>query len=201
MKAILIACLIALALPAHAGTKEGLDSCDPAVVRAAAEEVLRDPATLKEPLMLYHPALGLALTGQNEQAALMYLTARLRTSRHAVVAAGDRNQLLGVMEMTISPLVMSTLWNDPALARRLVQRVIEWDRATPDPTRNSEAAKSAEIQKKLAQIDAAIARFPDQIRDDPNRAAKALAMDTEAKRQMKPMVAERCRSRTPGVLN
>jgi hypothetical protein len=196
--AILASSLMTFALPSaaaafqEASVNTRLDSCDPAVVRAAADEVYRDPKSLKEPATLYQAAMSLALTGQSEQGALLYLTARLRMSRQAYVERGDRGQVLAVMEMVVSPLVMPTLWADPALARRLVQRVIEWDRATPDPILSSDAAKTPENKKKLAEVDAALARFPDQIRDDPNREVKLQAMVKEATHHINLIVPTRC---------
>lgn len=190
--ATLSACLITFAVPSAAAVNDRLNSGDPAVVRSAADEILRDPKTLKEPLILYQAALGLAVAGQNEQAAVMYLAARLRTFRQVLFEKGERPQLLGVMEMTISPLVMPILMADFELARRLVQRVIAWDRSTPDPFRDSATAKSGEIQRKSAEIDAALARLPDQIRDAHDGAALARARDTDAKRQIRLIAAERC---------
>ncbi|MET0857860.1 MAG: hypothetical protein ABWY27_13980 [Telluria sp.] len=195
LRAPLLVLLIAIALPCGAAVSDRLESCDPAVVRAAAEEIFRDPHTLSEPLTLYQAAMGLAVAGQDEQAAVMYFTARLRSSRQMLFESGNRQSLLGVMEMMISPLVMPALVADPELARELVRRVVDWDRSTPDPFRDSPAAKSAEIQRKIAEIDAAMARLPDQIRDDPTRATKALEMARVAKRQINSIVSNRCGAR------
>ncbi|MFC0132657.1 hypothetical protein CR105_17175 [Massilia eurypsychrophila] len=122
-------------------------------------------------------------------------------SRHAYVEKGNRGQVLAVMEMVVSPLVMPTLWADPDLARRLVQRVIEWDLFTPDLILSSDTAKTPENKKKLAEIDATLARFPDQIRDDPNREVKLRAMVSEATHQINLSCRRAARQKNAPVLS
>jgi hypothetical protein len=204
LPAVLALCLAVLSLPAAAASPHDasvaarLGSCDAGVVRKAADEMLGDPKTLHEPLMLFHAASGERMAGRNEQAAFLYLAARLRTSRQILFEKGDRPQLLSIMLMTSGPLVMPILEADPELARRVVKRVIEWDRATPDPFREREAAKSGEIAEKLAAIDAGLARLPDQIGDDPARVAQARLALADAERQIKASHAQRC---GPGTLD
>lgn len=202
--AILAVCLATLASPSNAtaprdaSIQARLASCDSAVVRSAAEQMFRDPGTLQEPLMLFHAASGERMIGRKEEAAFLYLAARLRTTRQILFEKGDRPQLLSIMIMTVGPLVMPALEADPELARSVVQRVIDWDRSTPDSFRDREEAKSGDIQKKLAEIDAGLARLPEQIRDDPTRAAKAREADEQAERLIKSSYAERC---GPGTLD
>ena len=202
--AILALCLAPLSFPSEAAPPRDasinarLASCDSAIVRAAADEMLREPKTLREPLMLFHAASGERVAGRKEEAAFLYLAARLRTSRQILFEKGDRPQLLAIMMMTVGPLIMPVLEADPELARRVVRRVIDWDRSTPDPFRDQEAAKSGEIAGKLAEIDAGLARLPDQIRDDPDRVARARDADEQAERQIKSTHAERC---GPGTLD
>lgn len=202
--AILAFCLATLSFPSNAAPPRDasvtarLASCDSAIVRAAADEMLREPKTLQEPLMLFHAASGERVAGRKEEAAFLYLAARLRTSRQILFEKGDRPQLLAIMMMTVGPLIMPVLEADPELARRVVRRVIDWDRSTPDPFRDREAAKSGGIAEKLAEIDAGLARLPDQIRDDPDRVAKARDADEQAGRQIKSTHAERC---GPGTLD
>ena len=184
--------------PRDASVTARLGSCDAAVVRKAVDELLGDAKTLQEPLMLFHAASGERMAGRREEAAFLYLAARLRTSRQILFEKGDRPQLLSVMVMTSGRLVMPILEADPELARRVVKRVIDWDRATPDPFREREAAKSGEIAEKLAAIEAGLARLPDQIRDDPARIAQARQALDESERQIKASYAQRC---GPGTLD
>lgn len=160
--------------------------------------MLRDPKALQEPLLLFQAASAERAAGQNEEAAFLFLAARLRTSRQILFEKGDRPQLLAIMMMTVGPLIMPMLEADPDLARRAVQRVIDWDRSTPDPFRDREEAKSAEVSSKIAEIDAGLARLPDQIRNNPARVAKARDENDQAEREIRALHARRC---GPGTLD
>ncbi|OGB28726.1 MAG: hypothetical protein A3F78_16325 [Burkholderiales bacterium RIFCSPLOWO2_12_FULL_61_40] len=184
--------------PRDASVTARLGSCDAAIVRKAVDELFGDPQTLQEPLMLFHAASAERIAGHREEAAFLYLTARLRTSRQILFEKGDRPQLLSIMLMTSGPLVMPILEADPELARRVVKRVIDWDSSTPDPFREREAAKSGEIAEKLAVIGAGLARLPDQLRDDPARVAQARKALGESERQIEASYAQRC---GPGTLD
>lgn len=197
-------CLAALSLSCDAASARDaslearIASCDPATARSAVDEIRRDPKTLLEPLMLFHAASGERAAGRTEEAAFLYLAARLRTSRQILFEKGDRPQLLTIMSVTVGSLIMPVLEADAELAGRVVRRMIDWDRSTPDPFRDREEAKSGEIAKKIAEIDAGLARLPDQIRDNPDRVAKARAENEQAERQIRTMYAQRC---GPGTLD
>lgn len=203
--AVCAVCLAALASPSNAAAQGDasvtarLGSCDAAVVRKAVDEMLGDPKTLQEPLMLFHAASGERLAGRREEAAFLYLAARLRTSRQILFEKGDRPQLLSIMLMTSGPLVMPILKADPELARRVVKRVIDWDRATPDPFREREAAKSGEIAEKLAAIDAALTS-PSARSRPPTRNA-AVREPSTRRMPRRPPSASRARRRAwPGPI-
>ena len=194
-------CFLVPAAPVHATTppqgslQARLAACSPAVVRAA-DEVLRDPATLREPLMFFIAASSLRLAGEREEAAFLYLAGRLRISRQLLFQQGDRVQLLAVMQMTAGPLVLPSLYLDPAMARRVVRRIIDWDRKTPDPFRDQPAAKTADMQGQLAAIDATLAGFPAQL--ESNRQEMDRAPAAEAERMVKAKLARQC---GPGSLD
>jgi hypothetical protein len=175
-----------------------LASCDSAIVRLAAEEILSDPKTLEEPLILFQAASGEHGIGRKEQAAFLYLAAHLRTARQILFEKGDRPQLRAIMTMSIGPLVLPLLEANPELARRVVKRVIDWDRATPDPFRDRLEAKAGEIATKIAEIDAGLARLPKQIQNNPGRIAKARYENELSERRVKAMYADRC---APGTLD
>lgn len=201
---ILTICLVSTSIPCSADSKYSdlnyahLASCDPAVVHSAVEEMLRDSKMIEEPLMLFQAALGERMIGNKEEAAFLYLSARLRTSRQILFEKGDRPQLLSVMMMTVGPLILPSLALDPDMTVKVVKRVIAWDRATPDPYRDRQEAKSPEIKKKLSEIDAGLKRITEQIRSDPAQIAKARIEDEQAERQIKIMNANRC---GPGTLD
>jgi hypothetical protein len=165
-----------------------LASCDPGTVRAAAEAVLNDPATRREPALLFHAALAERIAGSKEQAAFLYLAARLRMSRQALVGRDEARQALGALVVTISPLIMPDLLADPGLTRRAVERTAAWDRATPDPYRDAALAKGGGFPAKLAEIDAAMAGLPGQAQAGGDRPA----LLAEAARQLAAMREERC---------
>src|SRR5262249_28002337 len=87
--AFLAFCLAIVSYPSSAAPASDasidarLASCDPAVARSAVDEILRDPKTLQEPLMLFQAATGARMAGRKE-AAFLYLAARLRTSRQVL---------------------------------------------------------------------------------------------------------------------
>jgi hypothetical protein len=198
--ASLAVCLATLSLPSEAAPqREGsldarLASCDAATSRSAVGELLRGPETRREPLLLFHAALSERMAGRNEEAAFLFLAARLRTARQILFERGDRPQLIATMMMTVGPLIMPVLETDPELARRVVSRTIEWDRATPDPFRDRQDASSGENARKIAEIDNGLRRLPDQIRANSARIAEARVDNEKAERQLKKMYAERCGS-------
>jgi hypothetical protein len=144
--------------------------------------------------MLFHAALSERTAGRNEEAAFLFLAARLRTARQILFEQGDRPQLIATMMMTVGPLIMPVLEADPELARRVVRRTIDWDRSTPDPFRDRQDASSGENARKIAEIDDGLRRLPDQIRANTARIAKAGEENEKAERQLKNMYAERCGS-------
>lgn len=197
--------LAALALPpCHAAenpleaARSRLTSCDPKVVRAAVDQLLRDPQTLAEPMGLFDIALAQRDAGDNDEAALLFLAAKLRVGRQILFLRGDRPQLLSVMEMVVGPMIMPYLEADPARARRIVQRAIDWDKTTPDPLRAQQNAAAGEIQQRLAAIDAGLARLPDQIRITPGLAAQARAANLQAEQAIRQRRAASCAA---GVLD
>ncbi len=204
--ALLATCVAGLAQPTfaadsrEASTQARLASCDPAVVHAAADQVLRDPATLRDPLLLIHAAAGERMIGSKEQAVFLYLAGWLRSTRQALYEKhqkGKSAQLYTVMIMEAGPLMSPVLESDPELAQRVVKRVIDWDRSTPDPFRERAAAVSGDIRRKLAEIDAGLARLPGQLRDDPARVDNARAAVEETENLIKTSYAERCKRKMP----
>lgn len=175
-----------------------LASCDKAVARIAIDQLTGDPRTLQEPLMLFFAASAERALGRKEEAAFWYLAARLRTGRQLLFERGDRSQLLAVMDMTVGADVMPMLQADPELARRLVERVQQWDRATPDPFRDREDAKSGDVRTKLAAHDAGLRALPEQLAKDPAAIAQARAAEQARDRLEPELRARRC---GPGTLD
>jgi hypothetical protein len=156
--------------------------------------------------VLFQAALAERMTGNKEEAAFLYLAARLRMSRQALVAGVDARQALGAMVVTISPLIMPDLLTDAELTRRAVARTTDWDRATPDPFRDVALAKGAEFAARLGELDATMARLPRDLQarlaeidamaarsPDPARGGGGrTALLAEAERQLAAMREARC---------
>src|SRR5690242_5971064 len=70
--------------------RERLKACDPAVAVAAAREILADPATLREPLEMFMPALVLFQGREQDDAVFWLYAAQLRTRYQLAFEQGDR---------------------------------------------------------------------------------------------------------------
>jgi hypothetical protein len=96
------------------------------------------------------------------------------------------------MQITVGPLVLPSLILDPAMARRVVDRVTDWDRHTPDPYRDGPEAKTADFPARLAAIDAVLAGFPRQLESDRALIDAAPELQAEAERQAEANRAANC---------
>lgn len=170
-----------------------MDSCDSNVMRAAVAELIRYPRGLREPLMLFNAAAAQRAAGFKEEAAFFYLLAQLRTARQLLLKRGDLPQLRMITAGAVGPLIMPILEADPELARKVVRRVIEWDRTAPDPFRDDESAKSGDMPEKLARLDASLARLPEELEKDTARTANARESNLQAERLLEKF-NERCRT-------
>ncbi|AVR97313.1 hypothetical protein [Pseudoduganella armeniaca] len=173
-----------------------LASCDPATVRAAIASAMRDPAMPAYPVVLFQLAQTARSLGDKEEAAFLYLAARLRSARQLVVEPGEIGALMGALQLSVAPLVMPALGADPAMARRVVARLLAWDKATPDPFRERAAHGTADVKAQMAQVEADIAtgtgRLADQIAADKARQAESAAADAAVDRQLAQQTERRC---------
>lgn len=201
---LLVSCMLGCAGSSFASSKTDaevqarLRSCNAALVRSAADEILRDPKTLREPLMLLFAASGRRTVGDKEEAAFLYLAGRLRSTRQLVFERGDAAQVIPMIGGFVGSQVMPVIEADPELARRVVDRVVAWDRVTADPFRDRREGAAVDLQKKLADIDAVLVRLPEQIASDPERVAKARVADRQRDSQIESIRAEQC---GPGKLD
>ncbi|MCF8174217.1 MAG: hypothetical protein K9K30_03165 [Burkholderiaceae bacterium] len=138
------------AAPSYAGSttpaRERLQSCNPAFVLAAAEEIIRAQETLKEPLELFSPAAVLFQQGKKDEAVFWFYAAQLRTRYQLAFEKGDRGQLLTIMMMTIGVPINNYAFQDTANFLRILDRVLEWDRTTPNPFRDQPKSELANQQ-------------------------------------------------------
>lgn len=152
-----------------------MKSCDPKVAIAAAREVLEDPAQLKEPLMLFAPAIVLYQHGAKEDGVFWFYAAQLRTRYQLVFEGGDRGQLMMVMMMAAAG-INNYAFQDIARFNRTLDRVLEWDRKTPNPIREREQTpdereKVAAVYKGIDEMRKKLAAEKDEIERQAREAA------------------------------
>lgn len=129
---------------------ERLKSCDPNIAIKAAEEIINNPDTLKEPLELFGPAAVLFQHGKKNEAVFWFTAAELRVKYQLAFETGDRGQLLTVMRMVAGPPVLNYAFQDIANYCRILDRVLEWDKKAPNPFR--ERPQSESVKKQIEQI-------------------------------------------------
>lgn len=142
MLRVLMSLLLACALPhdpASATTttkvpaQERLGSCDPQVAMAAADEIVKSPESLKEPLEVFGPALVLFQHGRKDDAVFWFYAAQLRTRQQLVFEKGDRGQLLAMMMGMVGQPVNNYAFQDTKRLERTLDRVLQWDGTAPNP--------------------------------------------------------------------
>ena len=171
--------------------KEKLESCDPKIAVAAANELIKTPDTLKEPLELFSPAFVLFLNGKKDDAVFWFYAAQLRVRYQLVFEKGDRGQLLSVMMMTMGPTINNYAFQDISNLDRILDRVLEWDRKTPNPF--YDRVRSKEDDKQLEHIYSGFRDLQAKIvaeKDDLEQKARLAAPQTQT---MSTEFVNRCR--------
>lgn len=160
--------------------KERLKSCDPSVALSAAKEILNDPKTLQEPLEMFSPALILFQSGEKDDAVFWFYVAQLRVRYQLAFQKGDRGQLLQVMLMTVGPPINNYAFQDVLKLDRQLDRVLEWDRATPNSLK--EGTRADDIKAQIEKIYSGFRDLRTKLRvekDDIEQKAKAAAPQIE----------------------
>lgn len=127
-----------------------LKSCDPKVSLAAADEILNDPKTLTEPALMFSPAYFLLVHGRKDESVFWFYAAQLRFRYQAAIKQGDYGQVLSVMLMTVGPSINNYAFQDTAKLSNIIDRVLEWDRTTPNPLR--QLVKSEEVATRVGKV-------------------------------------------------
>jgi hypothetical protein len=153
---IYLLALLSLLLPAlgvatpDLPARERLKACDAATAVSAAREILDDPATLRQPLEMFVPALVLFQHGQKDDGVFWFYAAQLRSRYQLVFEQGDRAQLLQVMMMSAGPPINNHAFSNVRALQGILDRVLEWDRKTPNPFRDR--SPTSEQQRLVAQV-------------------------------------------------
>lgn len=127
-----------------------MKSCDPDTAIAAAHEVLNDPASLTEPIAMFMPAETLFRHGGKDEALFWYYAAQLRARYQLVFENGDRGQIMAVMMMTLGEGITNYAWYDFRNAQRTIDRVLAWDKTTPNPYQDKQ--RTAEQNAQVAKV-------------------------------------------------
>lgn len=143
---------------------ERLNSCDSKIALAAAEEIIRNPASLKEPLDLFKPALTFYLHGKKDESVFWFYAAQLRVRYQLVFEKGDRGQLLEIMRMVIGPPILNYAYQNISNLNRILDRVLEWDKNTPNPFREKPGSES--IDKEIDNIYAELRDYKAKLSTD-----------------------------------
>ncbi|MBN1472739.1 MAG: ankyrin repeat domain-containing protein [Syntrophaceae bacterium] len=145
---------------------ERLGSCDSKIALAAAEEIIKKPASLKEPLDLFKPALTFYLHGKKDEAVFWFYAAQLRVRYQLAFEKGDRGQLLQIMRMTIGPPILNYAFQNTSNLNRILDRVLEWDKKTPNPFR--EKPRSESINKEIDSVYAGMSDYKTKLTTEKN---------------------------------
>lgn len=127
-----------------------LKSCEPGIALAAAKEILSDPKTLKEPLEMFSPAFILFQNGEKDEAVFWFYAAQLRVRYQLAFEKGDRGQLLSIMLMTVGQPINNYAFQNVRKLDRIIDRVLEWDKTTPNPFR--EKSRTGDIEANLEKV-------------------------------------------------
>lgn len=159
---------------------ERLKSCNSSVAIAAAEEIINNPDSLKEPIMLFPAAAALFQNGKKDEAVFWFYAAQLRTRYQLAFEKGDRGQLLTIMMMTVGQAVNNYAMQNTSNLNRILDRVLEWDKITPNPF--NDRTRSESIDKQIEQVYSGLRDLKSKIfseKDDLERKARLAAPEIE----------------------
>ena len=138
-----------------AAIMDRLKSCDPVVSLAAAREMVKDPKALEDPTWMLSPAYYLYMHGKKDEAVFWLYAGQLRFRYVAAIENGDYEQVLSIVLMTTGPVINNYAFQDVAKLERIIDDVLAWDKATPNPYRAKVTSPEAEakVRKVYAGLD------------------------------------------------
>jgi hypothetical protein len=157
-----------------------LKSCDPRVAITAAEEIVSNPAYLKEPMQLFSPAFTFFQNGKKNEGVFWFYAAQLRVRQQMLLENGDRGQILSIMLMTMGPAINNYAFQNTSNLNQILDRVLEWDKTTANPFR--EQAKLQKLEKQMEQVYAGLGDLKKKIiteRNSMEAAARLAAPEIE----------------------
>ena len=133
-----------------ANLAERLASKDPAVARAAVDEVLSD-AGLAEPLVLMQAASRQLEFGSKDDAVMWFYAGQLR-ARYSPLFTGEQSQQVTISTMTLGEGINAHGMRDIVKMIELIAKAMHWDEKTYDAwaKANKLDPDSAELLKRRA---------------------------------------------------
>lgn len=175
-----------------------LYSCDQEAARVAANELLADPATVRQPALLFHAAMAERTAGRRERALFFHLAARLRGTRQALVEGGEARQVVEALNASVAPFMMPIMGSDPELGRKVMRQVLEWDSATPDPFRDKVPQAAETVRNDLAEFEAGFAQLAEAVARGVGDGSQARKTDEHMEKMALASHARRC---APGTVD
>lgn len=130
--------------------EDRLKFCDQQIVHSAAGEIVNSTTSLKEPMSLFLSAISMFQHGKKDEAVFWFYASQLRVRYQLVFEKGDRGQLLTIMLMTMGPTINNYAFQDISNLNRILDKVVEWDKQTPNPFRGK--PRTPEMDKQIEQI-------------------------------------------------
>ena len=169
-----------------------LASCRASEAIAAAGEIINDPASLKEPLILFSAAQALFLNDKKDEGVFWFYAAQLRVRYQLVFEKGDRGQLLAVMMMAMGSLINNYAFQDTANLNRILDRMLKWDKGTPNPYRDKTASKAD--RKQIEEIYQGLDALRSKLGKEKDSLERQARLDAPAAQEMTKTLSDRCRA-------
>jgi hypothetical protein len=196
--AILLALVLPATLPAAEvlPAKDRLQSCDPAIATAAANEILSDPKSVADPVTMFVPAEVLFHNGRKDDALFWFFAAQLRARYQSVFEHGDLAQVTSVMVSTIGPDISDYGFSNVSNFQRTLERVLAWDKRTPNLLR--EKPQTPEQRKQIGQVYAGLTALQQKLVADGPSLEESARRAAQAVQARAPQTKARCR---PGQID
>lgn len=130
--------------------EDRLKSCDANIAITAAQEIVNNPATLKEPMNLFSAAFAFFQNGRKDEGVFWFYAAQLRTKLQLIVENGDRGQIMTIMQMTMGEPINNYALQNTSNLIQILDRMLVWDKKTANPY--IDIAKSHKLDNKIDQI-------------------------------------------------
>lgn len=146
---------------------------------------------------MFSPAYFLLLHGRKDEAVFWFYAAQLRFRYQAAIKGGDYGQVLSVMLMTVGPSINNYAFQDTIKLSNTLDRVLEWDIATPNPLR--QLARSPEMEARLKNVYSGMADLKAKLVAEKSALESAARQGAQQAEIINQAVARECKRETqPG---